>query len=203
MTVEADSSAPTNAVAEPESAAPLSCLPHNPKLPLHHETKGQRAHLTTSRRPRTPVQGIHTGSGTPSRRGRAREDVTPCRRRRLDVDAGNLTLETLGLKLLPTPPPPAARRPMVSTASRRPGDHRRRERPPAPPAGTLALPVASFNCSKEERGRVERGWSHWARSSLLLGESKRDGEDHSWMETMRMRIYFWYFYNITPSYFVK
>ena len=47
VTVEADSPAPTNAAAEPESAAPLSCLPHNPKLHLHHETKGQRAHLSS------------------------------------------------------------------------------------------------------------------------------------------------------------
>ena len=42
-----------------------------------------------------------------------------------------------------------------------------------------------------------------AAGALLLGESKRDGEDHSWMEMMRMRRYFWYFYNIAPSYFVK
>ena len=42
-----------------------------------------------------------------------------------------------------------------------------------------------------------------AAGALLLGESKRDGDDHSWTETMRMRRYFWYFYNIAPSYFVK
>ena len=69
---------------------------------------------------------------------------------------------------------------MVSTTSRRPGGHRRRERPPAPPAGTLALPVASFNCSKEEWGRVESerpplnsamlcvGKRHSARSACLI-----------------------------------
>ncbi|KAG2543933.1 hypothetical protein PVAP13_9NG777977 [Panicum virgatum] len=100
VTVKADSPVPTNAAAEPESAAPLSCLPHNPKLPLHHETKGQRAHLTTSRCPWTPVQGIHTGSPSSMRPSTAPE--------RNAIETGESTGGRYSL--MTTPPPPRRRR---------------------------------------------------------------------------------------------